>query len=75
MSIIPYEKKLILIKPMKEHRRISVRANAKTFCLPDVQQKIFQQKIFEKSYQSWGLKNIIYQPINLYNFSLVGAIV
>ena len=55
---------------MKEHTRISVRANAKTFYVPDV-----HQKIFEKSYQSWGLKSMIYQPINLHNFSLVGAIV
>ena len=70
MNIIPYEKKVILIKPMKEHTRISVRINAKTFYLPDV-----QQKLFEKSYQSWGLKSMIYQPINLYNFSLVEAIV
>ena len=39
VNVIAYEKKLILIKPMKEHTRISVTTNAKTFYLPDVQQK------------------------------------
>ena len=39
VNVIAYEKKLILIKPVKEHTRISVATNAKPFYIPDVQQK------------------------------------